>query len=59
MRKDGQLTKGEERTVCKGLGILAEWLTAHQNDENMPYNYWDLYNSHRELSNLVWVTFAD
>lgn len=59
MKKDGQLTKKEAQVVCKGLSILAEWLTAHQDDDRMPYNYWDLYNSHRELSNLVWVTFAE
>ena len=59
MKKNGQLTKEEERTVCKALGILQEWLTAHQNDEHMKHGFWDLYSSHRELSNLVWVTFTE
>lgn len=58
MKKDGQLTKKEAQVVCKGLGILAEWLTAHQNDEHMPYGFWDLYTSHREMSNAVWIAFA-
>jgi hypothetical protein len=59
MKRDGQLTAREAQTVCRALGILQDWLTLHQNDEHTKYGFWDLYSSHRELSGLVYITYAE
>lgn len=59
MRKDGKLTKREENKVCEGLEVIDVWLRKHMDDQEHPFNYWDVYVAHRELCNVVSAAFAD
>ncbi len=55
MKKNGKLTKAEERKVADAMEITRQWLEAHMQDEPKPYGFWDLYKAHREFCDGSWI----
>lgn len=55
MKKDGKLTKAEERKVADAMEITRQWLEAHMEDEPKPYGFWDFYKAHREFCDGFWM----
>lgn len=54
MKKNGRITKAEERAVHRALDIIDAWADAHMGDKELPPNFWDLYNASRDIRNYAW-----
>ena len=61
MRRDGTLTKAEERCVSNAMGIIGRWLSEHLHDaeQDRPRGYWDVYTAHRDLEGVLYVMTAE
>lgn len=55
MKKNGKLTKAEEKAVYHAFDIIDAWVDAHMEDKALPPNFWDIYNANRELKNCAWA----
>ena len=55
MKKNGKLTKTEEKTIWRAFDTIDAWIDAHMEDKNLPPNFWDIYNANRELKNSAWA----
>lgn len=59
MRKDGRLTKREERTVVKAVEIISEWVSAHMYDERPPYGWDSIAANVHQLEGDMWTMFGE
>ena len=57
MKKDGTLTKQEERTVTKAMEIINNWVRQHIEDEKPPYGLGAIASAAHELDYAAWSMF--
>jgi len=55
MKKNGRITKQEERAVHRALDIIDAWTEAHFADDELPHGYWDIYNASRDIRDNAWA----
>lgn len=59
MKRNGRLTKAEERTVTRALEIIDEWVIGHLGDAGKPYAWSSIAVSVNQLEQDVWCMFGD
>ena len=59
MRRNGRLTKAEERTVTRALEIIDEWVIVHLGDADRPYAWSSIAASASQLEQDAWCMFED
>ena len=57
MKKDGTLTKQEERTVLRAMEIINDWVSLHVDDENPPYGFGAIASAAHALDYDAWCMF--
>jgi len=55
MKRNGRITKPEERAVHRALDVIDAWAEAHMADDEPPYCLWEIYNASRNIRDNAWA----